>query len=122
MKNKERWLFLLFGVITGFLNGFFGGGGGMVVLPLLTIILKIEQKVAHATAIAIMLPTSIISAIIYFFTADKNIITINSISIIAGVIVGGIIGAIILKKINNKTLVKIFAWVMLVAGAKLLFF
>lgn len=122
MKNKERWLFLVFGLITGFLNGFFGGGGGMVVLPLLTFLSKIKQKIAHATAISIMLPTSIISAIIYLLKADKALFSFNVLSVIIGVFVGGVIGAVILKKINNKTLGKAFAWVMLVAGVKILFF
>ena len=50
MTKKEKFLIVIFGAVTGFINGFFGGGGGMIVVPVMTILLKIEQKVAHATA------------------------------------------------------------------------
>ena len=64
-KNKNIFLSVILGLIIGFINGFFGGGGGMVVVPLLTKHYKLEQKEAQATAIAVMLPICIASAIIY---------------------------------------------------------
>ena len=39
-----------------------------------------------------------------------------------GVVIGGIAGALLLKKISNGFLIKLFAAVMLAAGVKLLFF
>ena len=65
-KIKEKLYLILTGVVTGLANGFFGGGGGMIVVPLLTFLLKMKTKSAHATAIAIILPVSVISAIVYF--------------------------------------------------------
>lgn len=121
MTKKEKFLIVIFGAVTGFINGFFGGGGGMIVVPVMTILLKIEQKVAHATALAVILPVSIISALIYFFSGESGIRLYPTLLTSVGVIVGGILGALLLKKIDNKLLVKGFAVVMLIAGIKMIF-
>lgn len=121
MTKKEKFLTVIFGAVTGFINGFFGGGGGMIVVPVMTILMKIEQKVAHATALAVILPVSIISALIYFFSGESGIRLYPTLLTGVGVIAGGILGALLLKKIDNKLLVKGFAVVMLIAGIKMLF-
>lgn len=117
---KEKLYLILTGVITGLANGFFGGGGGMIVVPLLTFLLKMKAKVAHATAIAVILPVSAISATVYFVKGSFDFPT--GIPAGAGVILGGIAGALILGKLSSKFITKIFAVIMLAAGIKLLFF
>lgn len=121
MTKKNKLLTVIFGAVTGFINGFFGGGGGMIVVPVMTLLMKIEQKTAHATAIAVILPVSIISTAIYFFSGTSGAEFSPTLFTSIGVTVGGIIGALILKKIDNKILVKGFAVVMFIAGIKLLF-
>lgn len=92
----------------------------MIVVPMLVILLKLMPKKAHATAIAVILPISIVSGIISIVSGYYEL----NVGIPAGlgVVAGGILGALALKKIDNKILVKAFAFVMLVAGVKLLFF
>ena len=121
MTKKEKFLTVIFGAVTGFINGFFGGGGGMIVVPIMTMLMKVPQKVAHATAIAVILPTSIISALIYFFSGESGVRLYPTLLTTVGVVVGGTLGALMLKKIDNKVLVKAFAVVMLIAGIKMLF-
>ena len=121
MTKKEKFLTVIFGAVTGFINGFFGGGGGMIVVPIMTLLMKVPQKVAHATAIAVILPTSIISALIYFFSGESGVRVYPTLLTTVGVVIGGTLGALILKKIDNKLLVKGFAVVMLIAGIKMLF-
>ena len=121
MTKKEKLLLIVFGSVTGLINGFFGGGGGMIVVPVMTLIMKIKPKVAHATAIAVILPVSIISVITYFLSGATSVNLSPILSVGGGVVAGGIIGALLLKKINNKLLIKIFAVVMLIAGVKMIF-
>ena len=120
MNKKDKILLVVTGIITGVCNGLFGGGGGMVVVPMLVILLKLVPKKAHATAILIILPISVISAIISVVNGYYDLSV--GIPTGLGVVVGGILGALVLKKIDNRMLVKAFAFVMLVAGVKLLFF
>ena len=119
MKKEKSKLFLyaLFGVLIGFINGFLGGGGGMLVVALLLAIGKLPQKNAHATALMIILPISIISAIVYLLngTGDWEKILYATI----GVVVGGILGAFLLNKLNGKVTKLIFSIILIMAGVKM---
>lgn len=117
-KNKIL-IAIVGGIFIGFLNGFFGGGGGMIVVPLLVFLLKLTEKEAHATAIFIILPMCVASSIIYML--QQNVDYIQLMWSVIGFIVGGIIGALLLKKINNKILRIIFSAIMVLAGVRLLF-
>ena len=114
MKKVKKLHIFLFGALIGLINGFFGGGGGMIVVPVLTKFFGFSQKQAQATALFVILPISIASSIIY--------ITKNSIdfalgwTVIAGVLIGGVIGAILLKKLNNLIVKAIFTILMLAGG------
>ena len=118
-KNGNMWA-ILGGALAGFINGIFGGGGGMIIVPLLTLILKYNPKKAHATAILIILPLSLISGLLYSYFKMLGISLLLPVSI--GVSVGGVVGAILLSKLSSKWIVLIFSIVMDVAGVKMIFF
>ena len=100
----------------GFVSGFFGGGGGMLCVPLLQKCMGENAKVAHATAMPIILPVSAFSAVAYalegFFSLTETIWTG------VGALVGGVIGALLLKKLDSGAVRIIFAVLMLAAGVK----
>ena len=60
----------LSGALAGLVNGLFGGGGGMVMVPLLTAWCGLEQKRALATCVAVILPFCVLSAAIYVLRTD----------------------------------------------------
>ena len=117
MKDKNLWIKIIGGIFVGFLNGFFGGGGGMIVVPLLTLFLHMPEQKAHASAILVILPLSIASSIIYITKGAMQFDVLGIVS--SGVLVGGIIGAILLKKTNNTALRVIFSVIMIIAGIKM---
>jgi uncharacterized membrane protein YfcA len=108
------------GLIIGFVNGFFGGGGGMLLVPALGWVLKTSVKQSHATAIAVILPLSAVSALIYFLK-DVELASNLFFSVTGGVLMGGALGAVLLKKLSPKGLSIIFYFVMIVAGLKMVF-
>lgn len=110
---------LIGGLVVGFLNGFFGGGGGMIVVPLLMFLLFLPEKEAHATAIFVILPLCIISSLVYILNGSMNWAQLGFCSI--GFVIGGTVGALLLKKIDNKVLRIIFSVIMIGAGIKMLF-
>lgn len=77
----------------------------------------LEERKAHATAIAVILPLSVISSVIYIVKGGIGMTSLLSIG--AGVVAGGAIGAVMLKKINKKLLTLFFYGVMLAAGIKM---
>lgn len=120
-KSDKKTLFsVLTGCLAGFINGLFGGGGGMIVVPMLTNFLFYKQKNAHATAILIILPLSIVSGLLYLSFGSMRLSV--GIPVAIGVIVGGTIGAILLSKLSSKWVALIFYFLMAAAGVKMLIF
>ena len=119
-SKKKIYKLIACGCAVGTANSVFGGGGGMLVVPLLVALMKKNPKVAHATAIAVILPISLVSGILYVVFGNFDIRV--GIPVTAGVLAGGIIGAFLLKKLPPKWVVVIFAVIMAAAGVKMLFF
>ena len=119
-KPKQKiWVLILLGLFIGFINGFWGGGGGMLCVPALTLLLKMPDKEAHATTILIMLPLCISSFVVYLI---KGALEWSIAGIVtSGFVVGGLIGAVALKKINNVALRVVFSLIIIASGIRLLF-
>ncbi|MDE7395914.1 MAG: TSUP family transporter, partial [Clostridiales bacterium] len=79
------------GLVIGFINGFFGGGGGMLCVPLLEKVIGVPTKQAHATAILVILPVSIASAVVYAISGTFSLLPVLPVS--GGVLAGGVAGA-----------------------------
>ena len=120
VRKNDVVLRIITGSVAGICNGLLGGGGGMIVVPMLTYVLKKENHVSHATAILIILPMSIISGVMYLIFGSFEFS--SGLPTTLGVIVGGVIGAFLLKKISSKGLTILFSVVMMTAGVKMLFF
>lgn len=119
ITSKQKILLCICGALIGLLNGFFGGGGGMICVPLLEKVLHLPNKYSHATAIVVILPISFVSAIIYMLSG--NLQTIEFLTVGTGVVLGGIIGSYALKFLPSKVVRIIFAGVMLAGGIRLMF-
>lgn len=113
---QKVWI-VLSGVFVGLINGFLGGGGGMFCVPILEKLFSLKTKEAHSTALVVMLPMSIVSSVIYLFNNNVDTFSLGLCGI--GVFVGGIAGAIFLKKIKSKWIMLAFAIIMLAAGVKM---
>ena len=79
--------------------------------------LDIDAHKSHATAIAIILPLSVLSAAIYLFKADVPWLETAVVS--AGGIAGGFVGAKLLNKISGRWLHIIFGVAMLAAAVRM---
>ncbi len=101
----------------GIANSVFGAGGGIIAVPLLQKS-GLSKKEAHANAVAVILPVSILSAVLYLI---KGRVELGDASpyILTGV-AGAILGTVILKKISTAALKKIFGIFIIYAGARLL--
>ena len=110
---------LVCGGLVGAANSLFGGGGGMIAVPLLTKT-GLDEKTAHATAILVILPVSLFSFILYAIRGfyEPSVLVPTAI----GVSVGGALGAKLLGKLPTKTVNLIFALLQLLAGVFLFFF
>lgn len=116
-KIKKNFFLFFVGGLIGIINGFFGGGGGVVGVPVLEKFLKLDSKKSHATCIAVILPLSIVSAGIYVFSGVIE--TKLFLYVAIGVILGGIAGSFLLKILPAKVIRIIFAILLLAGGVRL---
>ncbi len=119
--DKKGWLApALAGGAAGLVNGFFGGGGGMVLVPLLTAKCGLDQRRAFATSVAIILPLCTLSSVIYFFRGGLDLGA--ALPYLAGGLVGGFVGGKVFQKLNMDGLRRVFALLILYGGVKSLLF
>ena len=107
------------GVLVGLANSLFGGGGGMLAVPLLGKT-GLNEKQSHATAILVILPVSLLSFFLYAFKGYCNFQVLIPTAI--GVFFGGILGAKWLKNLPTSTVNILFALLQALAGIFLCFF
>jgi len=105
---------LIIGIIVGFINGLFGAGGGSLLVPALAKFAKYETHKAHATTVAVILPLSVVSALVYIWGVDVDWWAVLWVS--AGGVCGGHVGAKLLSRIAGMWLNILFG-LFLAAGA-----
>lgn len=109
---------LIVGLVVGFVNGFLGAGGGMLLVPLLTYLFKMDTKVTHSTAVFVMLPICLISGLTYMLKGVIDYTILLPVAI--GTLIGGVIGTFVLKKLNSNWINYIFYVVMIGSGVWIL--
>ena len=119
-KIKENfWKKAGAGILIGLVNGFFGSGGGVIAVQLMEK-LGVEQKHAHATAILAILPLSLVSAVVYFLSGNIPLGP-DTWFLLAGGAAGGLVGALLLMKLNNVWVNGIFTLLILISGVRMVF-
>lgn len=99
---------LVTGLAAGVLGGFFGVGGGVLIVPALVLLLGLEQHTAVGTSLGALLPpVGILGAYEYYRHGHVNVLYAALIGI--GLIVGGYFGAIYAVKISGLALRRAFA-------------
>ena len=117
MKNIIKKVII--GLLAGIISGLFSTGGGMIVVPAFIYLLNMEDKKARGTSIFCILPMVVTSGIFYY---KSNYINWNiSILCAIGGMIGGYIGAKILKKIPTQYLKIAFTIFLIYASYKMIF-
>ncbi|MDR1408753.1 MAG: sulfite exporter TauE/SafE family protein [Oscillospiraceae bacterium] len=104
------------GFLVGVINGFLGAGGGMLAVPLLKS-RGLEQKQAHASAIAVIFPLTLVSAAVYLVGGKVSFG--DALPYLPAGAIGAVAGMFILPHIPDKLLRKTFAAFMLWAGFRM---
>ncbi|WP_295800546.1 sulfite exporter TauE/SafE family protein [Mucilaginibacter sp.] len=120
MSGSTFLVLILIGFVAGFLGGMVGLGGGIILIPALVLFLSMDQRMAQGTTVAIMLPP------IGFFAAfnycKAGYVNIKYALIIAIVfMLGGYVGSKLALNLPVPVLKKMFAVLLVVIAAKMIF-
>ena len=107
----------LFGFIVGVISGFFGAGGGLVLVPYLSKRLNDDEKKSRATTVFCILFMVITSGL--FYIKNINIDFVISIKCVIGGIIGSFIGSKLLVNLNKDVLNIIFIIFLVYTGIKM---
>lgn len=118
--KKSDWKYLTAGALAGLANGFFGAGGGMFLVPMFCRWAKMEEQKAFATSIAVILPMSIVSSVVYYLRGSFRLI--DALPFLIGGLVGGLIGGKVFKKVPTVVLRRVLGVLILYGGVRSLFF
>ena len=102
------------GGLAGVANGLFGGGGGSVLVPLLTKYCGLDQRRAFATSVAVILPLCVLSVAVYLFRGGLDIMA--ALPYLAGGTVGGWAGGRWFKGMKMTWLRRAFGLLLFYGG------
>jgi uncharacterized membrane protein YfcA len=120
MSTTSILLLIAIGLVAGTLGGMVGLGGGIILIPALILIMKLDQQTAQGTSIAIMLPPIGLFAVYNYYKAGYVNIKYAMI-IAAAFMVGGYLGSSIALKISVDLMRKIFSVLLVVIAIKMFF-
>ena len=106
------------GGLAGFLNGLLGAAGGILLVAGLTHRIK-DAHAPFSTALAVMLPLSALT--LYRYYAIGHLSATPHVGFLAAALLGGMLGAWLLRRLRPRILQRIFAGVTLLSGVMLLF-
>lgn len=104
------------GGLAGILNGLFGAGGGLVLVPLFIGWLQLEEKKAFATSVAVILPLSIVSYAI--FCVQGGNVWQEALPYLLGGVAGGLISIKLFRNISAVWLHRLFGILILYGAIK----
>jgi uncharacterized protein len=125
IKSQVRWdefarsplglpFTIVLGILTGFITGLVGAGGGFIIVPILIFVMRLKFKEAIGTSLCIIALNSLIG-----FTGNIGnqpvdwffLLTISGIAAI-----GILIGSLLSGKVPAKKLKPAFGWFTLIVG------
>lgn len=104
---------------AGSLSGFFGVGGGIVLVPLILLFLSPPRKVAHATSLGAIIALAFAGTI--GFALSEQVDWIVGVTIGLGGVFGAALGAHYMNRLSSRTLRLIFSILLIVAGLRMVF-
>jgi len=115
--TKHTWLLIVVGVAAGLLSGLFGVGGGILIVPGLVMVAGLDQRLAHGTSLAAVLPISVASLIPYWGHGYVDWPVAACLAV--GAVGGSLIGTHLLAITSKRALAYIFSSVLVISAIRL---
>ena len=108
---------LLVGLAAGLLSGVFGVGGGILIVPGLVFLARMDQRTSHGTSLAAVLPIAASSLVTYW--VHDHVDWPVAAWLVVGAVIGAVAGTALLNVLPHRTLAVSFAIVLLVSAVRL---
>ncbi len=120
MSITTLLLLIIIGLTAGALGGMIGLGGGIILIPALVLLMKLDQQTAQGTSVAIMLPPIGLFAVYNYYKAGY-VNTKFAMIIAAAFMIGGYFGSMLALKLSPSMMRKIFSILLAAIAVKMFF-
>jgi uncharacterized membrane protein YfcA len=117
----EWWFFIILGLCAGVIGGTLGLGSGTLMIPALVLLFSFEQKSAQGTALAVMVPMTLVGAIRYWRNPEIELNGVVIILLALGAVGGALVGTELAARLPAGTLRKLFAIFLVIVAARMFF-
>ena len=118
MDMGPKWAARIAGGAAGLANGLFGGGGGMVFLPILSRWGKLTPRQLYATCVGVIFPVCAVSAVVYLWRDGFDLLA--ALPYLVGGFAGGWLGGKLYGRVSTRLLKWVFAAFLFYAGVRYL--
>jgi hypothetical protein len=119
---KAVLLALLVGVLSGVIAALCGVGGGIIMVPFFHGLLGLTHKQAVATSLAVIIPTAIVATARNATASPPLVVWSVVIAASAGAVLTAWLATGWMQSMSSDGLKRIFAILLILVGAKMLFF
>lgn len=117
--GTSRWTVpVLVGLVAGAASGLLGVGGGIVMVPLLTLFAGLSQHRAHATSLAAIVPIAVVSGGTFAVAGEVDYRVAAALAV--GAIIGAPLGANLMSRTGEGLLKTMFGILLLAVSVQLL--
>jgi uncharacterized protein len=106
-----------FGLGTGVAAGLLGVGGGIVMVPFLTLAVGLSQHAAEATSLLVVLPTAIVASVVLHRRGVGDLRLALGFGTLGAV--GGVVGALLALELPGSVLRIVFALFLAAVSVRL---
>ncbi|CAN5580115.1 hypothetical protein BH10ACT3_BH10ACT3_01790 [soil metagenome] len=110
---------ILVGVLAGFVAGLFGVGGGILMVPALVMVMQMDQRTAHGTSLAAVVPIGIASTLSYALAGEVDWAVGACLAV--GAVGGAVLGTHLLRFLPQRVLGFAFSALLLLTAARMIF-
>lgn len=119
MSASFLFFLILIGLLSGFMSGIFGVGGGVIMVPLLLLLLGSQQE-AQGTSLAV-LAVPVTFAVTYNYYQEGHVNWKYALVMAIFFVVGGYLGSKLAVTISESLLKRLFGALMLIIGLRMIF-
>ena len=111
-------LYLAIGLGAGLLSGLFGIGGGIIIVPALMLLARMQPATATGTSLgALLLPVGALGAWQYYKNGHLDMRA--SLLIALGIFVGAYLGAVAMQQLNPMMAKRVFAVFLVLVSVRI---
>ena len=105
------------GVLSGFVAGLFGVGGGILIVPALVLVLGMDQRLAHGTSLAAIVPIAVGGVVGYVWSSSVDWAAV--VILVGGAALGAVAGTRALHRLPQRVLRVVFSLYLLATAVSL---